>query len=93
MQPSLASGIWPAATLLLHSGYVLAAGAALIAALAITAASVCLTRKHLTWGVYLDMPPRRAHLTAGTGHGHPDPPHHPDGRAGQQRRPWHGRGT
>ena len=56
MQPSLASGIWPAATLLLHSGYVLAAGAALIAALAITAASVCLTRKHLTWGVYLDMP-------------------------------------
>ena len=48
MQPSLASGIWPAATLLLHSGYVLAAGAALIAALAITAASVCLTRKHLT---------------------------------------------
>ncbi len=56
MQPSLASGIWPAATLLLHSGYVLAAGAALIAALAITAASVCLTRNHLTWGVYLDMP-------------------------------------
>ena len=61
MQPSLASGIWPAATLLRHSGYVLAAGAALIAALAITAAFVCLTRKHLTWGVYLDMPVASSH--------------------------------
>jgi hypothetical protein len=56
MQPSLASRTWPAASLILHSGYVQAAGAALIAALAITAASVLLTRKHLTWGIYLDMP-------------------------------------
>jgi len=56
MQPSLASGIWPAASLILHSGYALAALAALIAAQAITATIDFLTRRHLTWGTYLDMP-------------------------------------
>jgi len=56
MQPSLASGIWPATNLILHSWYAQAAWAALIAAQAIKAASGFLTRRHLTWDTYLDMP-------------------------------------
>lgn len=56
MRPSAVPGASPAGSLLLYSAYAQAAGTALIAVLAIAAATVLITRKRITWHARLDIP-------------------------------------